>query len=307
MRVAPYLVAILVLIAFQTAFGIYVRATTGSHLSPVIFDSVKVAVVIWFVFPCVMAVIDGLDRESPWASYVSNLRSNVPGYGFALLAQILFSLSLAMMNWTKSMIPAFTADFMLADLDHALFGTDPALLFRIPVLENVFAIAYFVWMPLVFGSASLVAYLQNFRAVLSLILVTTIDTIAQYALPSAGPIFWQRLGFGDRFDYLVDSPGNYQLVSNFLWGHYQSGTLMVGTGISAFPSMHVALSAWMVLTFPRARIIFFPFLLLVFAGSLASGWHYLSDGLAGCVMAYVAHRLVNMRKVDRLTPQIALS
>ena len=64
-------------------------------------------------------------------------------------------------------------------------------------------------------------------------------------------------------------------------------------GIGAFPSLHVGFQTFMFLHMRRmwiyGQIVFGVFLLIIFLGSLITGWHYLIDGIAGVVLALVAY------------------
>lgn len=68
---------------------------------------------------------------------------------------------------------------------------------------------------------------------------------------------------------------------------------MIGGGISAFPSMHVAIAAWLALVL-RDRgwaKVGIAYLVAVFACSFILGWHYAADGIGGMAIAIIADRL----------------
>jgi hypothetical protein len=298
---------ILGLLAFQALFGLLVMVVTGSSLLPPLLGSVGIAIGMWFPLTVTLLIyaVANSDREAPIASTRLIFGQHFGRLVSVLAVLVAFAVSFSLINWTKAMIPAFTADAMLADLDARLFGTDPWRLFDIPALRWTMAKSYAFWFPVIYGFMVWAAFSRKTLAILSMFTIAAIDTVAHFALPSAGPIFWSRLGMGDRFADLENGPSTYTFFSDLLWHHYESGTVAAGTGISAMPSMHVALSAWLVLSFPKVRLLTVPFLMIVFAASVASGWHYFTDGLAGCAMAYAAHRLVRLRRAERLSPQVA--
>ena len=118
--------------------------------------------------------------------------------------------------------------------------------------------------------------------------------IGQLLFSSAGPIFYQRIGLGDRFAELSGNiPEVTQKVSGYLWDFHTTGTLGVGAGISAMPSLHIATVAWIYLAFRGQRSRLAPFTALfglyVFALSVALGWHYAVDGIVGAAGAMASH------------------
>jgi hypothetical protein len=202
--------------------------------------------------------------------------------------------------WIKPEITAispFWADGMLADIDHAIFRTDPWRLFKGMDL-TVHAGAYsFFWAVAIMGtinwllarkpsaerSASLIAYFAIW---------SIFGTIGQLLLSSAGPIFYQRIGLGDRF---AELSGNIPFVTNevsgYLWNFHAKHTLGVGAGISAMPSLHIATATWVYLVFRAQRSKFARvaalFALYMWAMSVALGWHYAIDGIVGAAGAVV--------------------
>jgi len=120
--------------------------------------------------------------------------------------------------------------------------------------------------------------------------------IGQMLSSSAGPIFYERIGLGDRFSGLQRNiPEVTQKISDYLWTFHTNGEPAVGAGISAMPSLHIATVAWIFLVFHglRSRIAPFAalFALYIFALSVALGWHYAVDGVVGALGAWLAQML----------------
>lgn len=209
----------------------------------------------------------------------------------------------------------FWADPYLADLDKWILGQDGWRYFASWNLEFMswvyspfwfFSILLtFYWLlvkpPSARKSAAIIAYFATW---------SVFGTLGQAFLSSGGPIFYSRLGFGSRFDPLL-VPELEQRIAGYLWHMHTHDSLAPGAGISAMPSLHIATMAWMVITFAafRSRLIV-PAALLslyIFAGSIALGWHYMTDGLVGAAGAglcfYFARLYFARREQVRLVLQ----
>lgn len=83
---------------------------------------------------------------------------------------------------------------------------------------------------------------------------------------------------------------NYQLVVRDSMATDQP--INVVLGIAAFPSLHVGFITfgllWVRKLWRPGAIIFAVFTLLIFIGSVVTGWHYLIDSIAGVALAFVA-------------------
>jgi hypothetical protein len=220
----------------------------------------------------------------------------------ALAGAILGGIDMLFFMWIKPEVTAispFWADELFADIDHAIFQTDPWRLFQ-NIDLTVHAWAYsFLWaMAIMATLVWLLAQKPSFERSASLLsyfaLWSIFGPIGQFLLSSAGPIFYQRIGLGDRFaDLGGNIPQVTHMVSGYLWNHHSGGTLGVGAGISAMPSLHIATAAWITLAFRGQRSRLTPltgvFVLYIWALSVALGWHYAVDGIVGAAGAVMCH------------------
>jgi hypothetical protein len=219
-----------------------------------------------------------------------------------VLGTVLIALQMAALTWTKTMLPLaspFWADPLLAGIDHAIFGTDPwrvaeALFgWAAPVMDA----AYMTWFLVKFGTLALVLSAPESRrktqALLSYFLILACTALGQYLLSSGGPVFYARLGFGHRFDALPVEPW-VSLASSYLWTDYLRAGGDIGTGISAMPSLHVAIALWFSLVLraylPRAAALGFLYFALILIGSVLLGWHYAADGMAATAITLISWR-----------------
>jgi hypothetical protein len=125
-----------------------------------------------------------------------------------------------------------------------------------------------------------------------------VGTIAASYLSSAGPCFFGRItGLADPYaplmTYLHAAAEHVPVwslnVQEMLWENYQSRGTMLGGGISAMPSMHVASSVLLALLGWRTGrwfgIAYTAFAAVIMIGSVHLGWHYAIDGYLGTVLA----------------------
>lgn len=206
---------------------------------------------------------------------------------------LLVALQMCALQWTKSMIPYVTemwADPPLAALDRIIFRTDPwtithAVLGQAPLIDFL----YILWSPLKFGTLILLFCLpvDRGRILMPYFLIGFISVCFQYALPSGGPIFYERLGHGSDFSALP-IPHFATVAADYLWEHYR-GSGIVGTGISAMPSVHVAMALWMAFAWGSVHRwlawLGGAFFVVIFVGSIHTGFHYASDAVAGTIIA----------------------
>lgn len=225
-----------------------------------------------------------------------------------------FCVTISLFQSVKAVIPAikpFAYDARFAEMDRVIHGgfyphelLQP--LMGYPFVTFAVLMLYNMWLPLVFVVfISLVLdrsdpvlrqrYLLSFA--LGWILIGTLGAVV---LSSAGPAYFERVvdlapGTGPYADLVAYYGAAANVVPLFLtdmhemlWGIFESGVLQPGAGISAMPSVHVALAMHMFLVARhkgRKRAwIFGIYAAVILAGSVHLGWHYAVDGYLGAAL-----------------------
>lgn len=204
--------------------------------------------------------------------------------------------------WVKPLLNylvPFGADPLLADLDRLLFfGHEPWSGLQILAFPGAGIIYHPLWFVAIVTSLLLVAKAspspeRSAVLVCYFALWSLAGPIIHMLLPAAGPIFYERLGYGDRFASINYGPETRE-VADYLWSIYASKSFGSGSGISAMPSMHVTMSTWTVIATqalaPRYRWLAAAFWALILALSVALGWHYVVDGIVGAIAALLCYR-----------------
>jgi PAP2 superfamily len=202
----------------------------------------------------------------------------------------------------KSHIPPFTWDVTLAEWDRALHGTDPWRLLPLrPLLTVPLEGAYWSWRLLFLGLVAWQGWTgtahEKGRFWLAFVLTwILLGTVLASLIPSAGPCYYLFVAHSPRYvsllTYLgeVDRAHGTELLDlqRGLWAATAQGRIVWGAGVSAFPSLHVALpvlatcAAWR--RFRPLAWAFALFSAVILIGSVHTGWHYAVDGYASLVL-----------------------
>jgi hypothetical protein len=138
-----------------------------------------------------------------------------------------------------------------------------------------------------------------------LLIWALIGNAAAIMLSSAGPVYFGRVtGLADPFAPLMDYLRQASLVApvpalgvqDMLWNTYVAKGLAVGGGISAMPSLHVAIAFSFVLLGRaidrRLLVAGAVFTALILVGSVHLGWHYAIDGYVSILATWLIWRFV---------------
>jgi hypothetical protein len=207
----------------------------------------------------------------------------------------------------KNLIPfihPFSWDVPLAELDRLLHGGHPWELLQ-PVLGHpritqAISRIYLLWFVLLFGAWgvwALTSHPERMRFLISYVLCwILLGNLAAAVFSSAGPVFYAEVTgdsetFGNLMRYLhtVDSqsPLPSMEIRDRLWRAYLGSTGDMASGISAMPSLHVAIvtlcaiSGWYVNRLVGGLMTLFA--IVIFIGSIHLGWHYAIDGYASAL------------------------
>jgi hypothetical protein len=230
-------------------------------------------------------------------------------FGRLALVVLFFCVGLSGFTTFKLTIPhlvPFYLDPMLADLDLTLHGANPGeVLHRLVPSWAQYPLGYLygsLWFSLWFGLVAFVALQKDGalrqRYFWSMALaIGLIGTVLATALSSVGPVFYAQFYGSNRYAGLmtaIDQSAVGQYIhdtSRYLLANYQQHGHAIGTGISAMPSMHLAvvtLNAHMVGSLDRRLgVLAWSYVAAILAGSVYLGWHYAVDGYLSIILVSV--------------------
>jgi hypothetical protein len=253
-----------------------------------------------------------------WRDFAHNPevhRQLAAGLPLVIVMPVFFSVFASLKGLIPEISP-FGWDVAFADWDRFVHGgLDPWRILQpvvgYPFVTFVFDLIYCSW----FYVLQLICIWQAFSIArpqlrmqffLSFVLVwALLGNVGAVLLSSGGPCF---------FDGVVGSPGPYQPLMDYLsgtaaqfplwspgmqaqlWQGYLNPTLSIAGGISAMPSIHVAMAFLLALlgwrTHRAVGIALTAYTGLILIAAVHLGWHYAIDGYAGIAGTYVIWRSV---------------
>lgn len=252
-----------------------------------------------FVLAAILLYADAWCRapRAPARIFVQTLRERGT---FVALGVLVFVVGLTAFTTYKVNIPnimPFYADPHLARIDRFLHGGVPWNYVYVLPPAGAGIIDFFytkLWpVALVVGYLAAFALLRGrafLRYVWSFMFVyMVLGGLIAVLGSSVGPIFYSDFyAPTPEFDRLRDTVlandalGDIRLYTAYLLDNYRSDGPALGTGISAFPSVHVAiatLTAWLLTSQGRVCAVFgWMFYAIIEYGSIYTGWHYAIGG-----------------------------
>lgn len=310
-----YLAASLALTASVRDFGVEIVSEAATSALAMAWVLGRRAV---WVVPLFLAVSLIMGRQKLTG------KMNLIGYAAfgSIIMQVAFS-------FLKSAIPdmvPFYADPALADFDQWLHGgvapwiTVHGWASGLPVgaLLPVYVVG---WSFPAFALPLVVALADRDRErgarflVLYVFCWLGLGNVLAIAGSSVGPVFYDAVFGSDRFAGLSAalaesgvSATQIGQMQGYLWQGYASGDLALGSGISAFPSVHVGVATLTALYLgERSRWLILPgvaFVAVILFLSVYTGYHYAVDGyfsIMAMTMAWVALRRARLSEL-RLVP-----
>ncbi len=233
-----------------------------------------------------------------------------------ILSVIAFQSAFTSFKSSITFINPFQYDALFMEIDRWLhFGRQPwewlQPLLGYPIVTSAISFAYKLW----YGVFYLIFFWMAFstrspqlrmRYLISYLLCwALLGSLAATFLSSAGPCFYGLVVPGDDpyaplFGYLKEADAQHQNWSLFaqayLWENYALGQLNSASGISAMPSLHVAIAALQALLgwqlSRRAGLLLTAYCVVIMIGSVHLGWHYAIDGYVSVLAVIVIWKAV---------------
>jgi hypothetical protein len=318
---AHILFAAIILLHFVAAFVLPPLFGVADLFSPsyhgLVFLALTAVAIIAFGIVYTLCVVL-IEKPKPLGPYlwreITTKMLTVERIALALPVLLLFPLFTTSFSYFKSVVPSFQPfdwDPAFAMWDQVLHGgyqpwqlLQPVL--GHPLITSLINGTYHLWFGVTYGVV-LWQMADNRRPRLRmrylltfLLMWVLLGNLAAVLFSSAGPVYYGRVtGLEDPFAPLMAylhaanevAPVAALEVQDLLWNWYAGHVATPGAGISAMPSMHLAVVfSFVLLGFATSRlfgILFSVFALLIFLGSIHLGWHYAIDGYAGMLGAWL--------------------
>lgn len=252
-------------------------------------------VLFWVIFTGITALRNGADSPLKFlADRIVAERVRLLDTAALLLCYALVNRSYRALKVAIPRLNDYYADPIFIAWDVTLFGTDPWRLTHAWLGDQATLVVdwlYFVWVTVVLVAYALAAFTKDrrtrFQACVTYLLVwILLGNVMAIWLSSAGPTYYDDFFASDRFAPLMQILQEQDLIANHVQEYLLvvTGDEAIGTGISAMPSVHCALTMFLVIFAwrvggPKWALAALAYHLVILVGSVHLGWHYAVDGL----------------------------
>lgn len=247
------------------------------------------------VIICRLACLLIQRHPSPTQQFIADIRTQWPWLLKSAIVFFSLAITLETGSGIKKSIPEFLpfyADPFLIDLDRWIFGTDPwrithAMLgWATPAMLWIYDGWHFIHIGLAIWIALSFSDLRKIRFALCFQLAWLLmgGALATYA-SSVGPVmvgdFYPDQSFAPLIETLRETAPRVLAVKNVLISTMDDPLII--SGISAMPSMHVAIAVLFALWLQSydnkwLMITGWSYAALIYISSIHLGWHYATDG-----------------------------
>ena len=233
-----------------------------------------------------------------------------------LLLYIAFLPLFALLKPLIPLLNSYSWDPVLIQWDRAIFGTDPWRLLQpilgFPIVTAALAVIYHAWFGLVYPGALIFLYARRTEGVRRQYLLAFMLTwfvggfLLASGMASVGPCFLEPITgdprFSEQMAYLNAAdeqiPVMVLQVQEMLLKTYLTHGPGAGAGITAMPSMHVAIAFLFWLAIRRvsrnAGRWFFALFLIIWIASVHLAYHYAVDGLISVILVAILWRVSHL-------------
>lgn len=304
--VAVHAAAVIGIVAWHADFTATAYRQYVTQFGPLYFLGLPA---ILLLGKTVSGVVKNPKAPLAWMTWPTPVQlGHLAGAALLFAALILF---MGSFTTFKTLMPTlrdgFPYDRVQADLDALLHGgVDPgpylmALLGRLDMLSILqwnYSVAWtaFTFIPFFFVALRARGAIR-LRYCLSFVLVwTVLGNLIACLFLSAGPAFYGHVTgdvarFAEQLRVIDNGVGS--VFQAYLWQNHIQGGIGLGTGISAFPSVHVgitmmnALFLWEINR--KAGLAGFAYVIVILVSSTLFGWHYLIDGYVSIAVVLLLH------------------
>lgn len=302
----------LVAARFHLAYDTGAFAAVGL-LMAVLAPAFAMIIVLWRVVHMIRFVRP--KRPLPWL--IRDIRAIILErdrfYGalISIPAVVLFCANFTFLKSAIPVINPFGWDQFFSDADRMLLGGHDAYTFFLPLatplITTAINAAYNVWLLVIFFMAFFACLsVEDMRArntfLIAFVLTWGVGgNLIATIFSSAGPVYFAMLGLGHRLAPLMSTLHAFDKVSP-VWSLQVQGMLWDGyigrgpiSGISAFPSMHLATSVVMALYGYRLSrgvgIALTVFATMIALGTVLLAWHYAIGSAAGALIGVACWKI----------------